>query len=187
MPKSLSRFLSGWYLVYTRPKQEKRVAASLENKGISSFLPTSKVIRVWRDRKKIVDSPLFPSYVFVFLTSLFEYYTGLEAEGVVQYVRFGSEIATVKDTIINDIRLLSDKCDRIEVTPEFFITGQQTIISHGPLAGLQCEVVEMLGRQRVLVRVNLLKRHVLVDLPPLYLANAPLESGMTAENNLLFR
>ena len=54
-----------WYAIYTRSRFEKKIAADLTSKGLESFLPLHEVIRFWSDRKKKVEMPLFPSYVFV--------------------------------------------------------------------------------------------------------------------------
>jgi transcriptional antiterminator RfaH len=54
-----------WCVAYTRPKSERRVAASIAEMGIESYLPTHKVVRQWSDRKKKMDVPLFSNYVFV--------------------------------------------------------------------------------------------------------------------------
>lgn len=54
-----------WYVVYTKPHCEKRVADLLTRKGIENYYPQNKVLKHWSDRKKIVHAPLFCSFVFV--------------------------------------------------------------------------------------------------------------------------
>ena len=54
-----------WYVVYTKPNWEKKVAELLEKKGIEQYCPLNKVQKQWHDRKKTVWEPLFKSYVFV--------------------------------------------------------------------------------------------------------------------------
>ena len=56
-----------WYAVTTRPRHEKVVAEQLWQKQIECFLPLRKVISKWKDRKKKVQFPLFPGYLFVHL------------------------------------------------------------------------------------------------------------------------
>jgi transcription antitermination factor NusG len=57
-----------WFAIYTRPRWEKKVHKLLEEKGIECYCPLNKVHRKWSDRIKIVEEPLFKSYVFVKLT-----------------------------------------------------------------------------------------------------------------------
>src|SRR3974390_2430878 len=54
-----------WYVTCTSPRHEKRVAQQLEERGIESFLPLYSSVRRWKDRRKVLDLPLFPGYVFV--------------------------------------------------------------------------------------------------------------------------
>ena len=54
-----------WYAIYTRPRWEKKVNHLLLQKGVESYCPLNKVRRKWSDRIKIIEEPLFKSYVFV--------------------------------------------------------------------------------------------------------------------------
>jgi transcription antitermination factor NusG len=54
-----------WYVIYTRPRWEKKVYGLLLEKGVESYCPLNKVQKKWSDRLKWVEEPLFKSYVFV--------------------------------------------------------------------------------------------------------------------------
>ncbi len=54
-----------WLAIYTKPRWEKKVYGMLQEKGVESYCPLNKVQRKWSDRIKIVEEPLFKSYVFV--------------------------------------------------------------------------------------------------------------------------
>lgn len=158
----MSAFQKGWYLIYTKPRHEKKLHGYLEGKSIASFLPLKKEVRVRHNRKKVIDDPLFPSYVFVYLNDIGEYYTGADAAGSLYYVRDGKEAVRVSETIIRNIRIVADHADDIEVSNIRFRPGQGTIIRGGPLMGLACEIVEANNRQKLLVRVDLLQRSLLL-------------------------
>lgn len=166
----MSSFKNGWYVIYTRPRHEKKVAGKLAETGINIFLPTRKQIRIWNDRKKCIEEPLFPSYVFVYLDGLQSYYAALGLEGVLYYVKTGKEVARVSESIVNDIRLITDQAKDLEVTDDYFQPGQKLVISQGALTGLNCEIVQSNGKQRVLVRVDLLQRNILLTLSTEHLA-----------------
>lgn len=54
-----------WYLIYTKPKCEKKVASILTKRKIENFCPQNrKQIKQLR-KSKMVYEPLFSSYVFV--------------------------------------------------------------------------------------------------------------------------
>ena len=74
-----------WTAVYTRSRHEKKVHANLTQLGFESFLPTRKSIRHWSDRKKIIEEPIFPSYVFVKLNFL-DRLRVFDSPGVVKFV-----------------------------------------------------------------------------------------------------
>lgn len=48
---------SGWYVLYTRSRHEKKISSMLDQKKITSFLPLNKVVKQWTDRKKIIEEP----------------------------------------------------------------------------------------------------------------------------------
>ena len=54
-----------WYVLYTKPRQEKKVADGLIAIGIAAYCPLVTTIKQWSDRKKKVEVPLINSYVFV--------------------------------------------------------------------------------------------------------------------------
>ena len=58
---------SGWYVVYTKPRQEKRAMESLGNQGFRCFLPTIRVESLHGGNCAMVLEALFPRYLFVFL------------------------------------------------------------------------------------------------------------------------
>jgi len=161
----MNTFRTGWYLIYTKPRHEKKVHGCLSGLSIASFLPTKKTLRTWHDRKKYIDEPLFPSYVFIYLNNIQEYYGGMDAEGYLYYVRAGKEIARVDQTIVNNIKLITDQVQEIEVSDSKFLPGKKLTIAEGPLTGLSCEVIQVKGKERLLVRVALLQRNLLLTVP----------------------
>lgn len=158
-------FPAGWYLIYTKPRHEKKVYTQLTERNIHSFLPMTKKLRTWHDRKKYVDEPLFPSYVFVYLNDLQNYYEGIDAEGSLHYVKIGKEIARVKDAVVKNIQLVTEQGEDLQVCDDRFQSGQKLVITEGALTGLSCEVVQLKNKRMLLVRVDLLQRSILLKLP----------------------
>lgn len=164
-------------MIYTRPRHERKVADQLSEVSIDYFLPVTRTLRKWHDRKKYIDMPLFPSYIFVHLKDEKNYFSSLSLEGVLYYVRSGKHIARVSDELINDIRQVVGHGDEIEVSPDYFHPGRQMAINDGALAGLRCEVVRYNGREKILVRVQLLQRSLLVAMPANTLVSLPGNAG----------
>lgn len=166
----MRNFSNSWYLIYTKPCQEKKLAIQLQENEIEYYLPTIKTVRKWHDRKKIIDVPIFPSYVFVNLKTPQHYYNAMNSDGFLYFVKSGKEIAKVKQDTINEIKVVLDHGKDVEVSHEHFAPGQQLIIQKGPLTGLNCQVVEHNNKQKILVRIELLQRSILATLPPACLA-----------------
>src|ERR1700689_2743376 len=53
-----------WFALQTRSRWEGATAGLLRGKGLETLLPTYTTKRKWSDRVKVVESPLFPGYVF---------------------------------------------------------------------------------------------------------------------------
>lgn len=92
-----------WYAVYTKPKCEKKVSASLTKKKIENYCPLNHVAKNWSDRKKMALEPLFPSYVFVHITDL-EMASIRQTSDVVNFVYWLGRPATIKDVEIESIQ-----------------------------------------------------------------------------------
>ena len=56
-----------WFVVYTRPQQELKVAEQLTALGITNYCPTITLLKQYSDRKKKVIKPLLSSYLMVHL------------------------------------------------------------------------------------------------------------------------
>lgn len=57
-----------WYALSVKSRHEFVARDELVKKGIETFLPSVMKLRQWRDRKKHVEFPVFPGYLFVSLT-----------------------------------------------------------------------------------------------------------------------
>lgn len=165
----MSLFRPGWYLLYTRPQHEKKVSARLEEIKIEHYLPTRKVLRTWHDRRRYVDEPLFPSYIFIHLKDMQNYYCGMDTEGALCYVKTGKEVASVRESVINNIKLAAGQPNDVEISSRRFEPGQKMVINQGALTGLSCELVQYENKQKLLIRVELLQRNMLLTVPAEYL------------------
>ena len=168
----MKNFNTGWYLIYTRPRHEKKLAVSLSESEVHNFLPTVSRLRNWNDRRRFVDTPLFPSYIFVYVKSMEEYFKALTMQGALYYVRSGKEVARIDESIICNIRLIAQQGEEVEVSDGVFKSGQQLVVQQGPLTGLNCEVVRYCGKEKLLVRVYLLQRNLLLNVPAGHLTAA---------------
>lgn len=54
-----------WFVLYSRPNTEKKLATYLNEIGIEAYCPTRIELRRWSDRKKKVHVPVLPSMLLV--------------------------------------------------------------------------------------------------------------------------
>jgi transcriptional antiterminator RfaH len=168
----LTKFQPAWYVLYTKPLFERKVAVELENRKFNVFLPTRKETRKWHDRKKVITIPLFPSYIFVFLEKKSDYFESMGISGVLKFVKFGDEIARVDRRVIENLRCIITGGIDIEVVNDRFEIGRHVTITQGLLNGLPCEIADYKNDRKVIVRVNLLNRSVLATIPSLHVSGA---------------
>lgn len=138
-----------WYAIYTRPRHEKSVFTSLEEKEIDAFLPLTREIRQWKDRKKEVEIPLFSGYVFINIELKNRLYA-LETNGVVRLIGFGGKPAQIPDWQIEQLKRLVES--QTTVIPENWLrTGDSVEVTEGPLAGIRGYLQEKRGQHSVVI------------------------------------
>src|SRR4051812_48664311 len=94
---------SHWYAAHTNSRHEKLVAHQMEGSHIQCFLPLYKSVRRWKDRKKQVELPLFPGYVFVNI-ALRDKLQVLKLSGVVQLISFNGRPTPLPESEIEALR-----------------------------------------------------------------------------------
>lgn len=92
-----------WYVVYTKPRWEKKVYDRLTERGIEAYCPLNRTRKKWSDRVKWVEEPLFKSYVFVLVAEEDQTLVRM-VNGVVNFVYWLGKPAVVKRGEIEIIR-----------------------------------------------------------------------------------
>lgn len=163
-------FTNGWHVLYVKSRWEKKVYESLKNISLEPFLPEVKTIRQWKDRKKTIIKPLFPSYIFVKINSSLEFYKALSVNGACAYIRFGNEYARVMEKEITQIKLLIGDKDitGIEVNSQLPKVGDTKKISYGSLSGLECEVLKVGNVNKIIVQIDSLQQNIIAIVPSYY-------------------
>jgi transcription antitermination factor NusG len=134
-----------WYAVYTKPRWEKKVNSLLTEKGFESYCPLNKVRRKWSDRIKLVEEPLFKSYVFVNIEES-ERNSIRMTNGVMNFVYWQGKPAIIKDKEIVAIKNFLDEYENIQITPIQLSPSQRVKITTGPLMDREGKVVDIRGK-----------------------------------------
>jgi len=155
-----------WYAVYTKSRHEKVAQRGLEDKGIESFLPLRDVLSQWKDRRKWVQKPLFPGYLFV-RTEWSELGDVTSVRGVAYVLGNQGKAAPVPEEQLLTVRRMVE--GPYEVMPWPWLSkGKRVLVTSGPLAGLETYIVRRnrASRCHLVVSVDLLGRSVAVEVDP---------------------
>jgi transcription antitermination factor NusG len=125
-----------WYVFYTKPRFEKKIHQKLIAKGIESYLPLIKVWRQWSDRKKLIEEPLFKSYIFAHVNEKGRLEV-LQTDGIVRCISFNGRVAIVPDEQIEYVKKIVEfKQDSLKVSEQIYKGVKVRVIS-GPLEGME--------------------------------------------------
>ena len=150
-----------WFAVWTRSRHEQVVRAQLDEKHVPAFLPTLTKWSRWKDRRKQVEVPLFPGYVFARFDPEARL-TVLKCAGVVSIVSINGTPVPVPTEEIESIRVLVtstlpyDPCPTIK-------TGTMVEVVHGPLTGVVGRLTRKGTQARLILAVNLIGQGVSVQ------------------------
>jgi transcription antitermination factor NusG len=131
-----------WYAIYTRPRWEKKVNTLLLQKGIECYCPLNKVRRKWSDRIKIVEEPVFKSYVFVKIDE--EGRTEVRmTSGVVNFVYWNGKPAVIKEKEIQIIKRFLDEYESVQAVKVDFKPEDRVLVISGPMMDQEGRVLEV--------------------------------------------
>lgn len=139
-----------WYVVYTKPKWEKKVAEQLSKRGVECYCPLIIQVRQWSDRKKKIEVPLFNSYIFVRLTEA-DRNLVFQSTGVVRYLFWLGKPAIVRDEEINTIKKWLTTPDKFEISVSSLQVGDKVVLESGPFKSQEAIVQEVNKNNYVLV------------------------------------
>jgi transcriptional antiterminator RfaH len=143
-----------WYVVYTKPKWEKKVAEKLSQAGIECYCPLITQIKQWSDRKKKVEVPLFNSYVFVQLSET-ERNSVFAVPGVVRYLFWLGKPAIVRDEEINIIKKNLSASNIADISVSSIQVGDRIKLDSGAFSNQDAIVQEISKTHYILVLESL--------------------------------
>jgi len=135
-----------WLAVYTKPRWEKKIDQVLIETGIESYCPLNKVHRKWSDRIKLVEEPLFKSYVFVHINKEEEKKVR-EVNGVLNFVYWLGKPAVIKQKEIERIKRFLNDYNNVTAEPLSIKPQDKVMVMSGALMEQQGKVIRNLGNR----------------------------------------
>jgi transcriptional antiterminator RfaH len=143
-----------WWVLHTKPRQEKSLARQLYEGRVPFYLPLVGRRSLIRGRPTTSYVPLFTSYVFL-RANAEERVAALATSRVVGVLRVPSQ-----DGLWRDLRQISRLIASGEpVTPEDRLEpGMVVEISNGPLEGMRGKILRSASGRRFVVEVDFIQR-----------------------------
>jgi transcription antitermination factor NusG len=151
-----------WHALYTRHQHEKPIARILSSRGHEVFLPLYVAARRWRDRRKELCLPLFPSYVFI-RGGLDCQRQILSTPGVFTVVGWSGHPAAIPDSEIERVRKMTESSIPVEPHP-YLMCGDRVRIRSGTLQGLEGILVRKSNVSRFVISLEMLGRSASVEI-----------------------
>jgi transcriptional antiterminator RfaH len=150
-----------WFAFSTRIKHEKKVNAKIQSAGIESYLPLQKTQNTWKDRKKWIESPLFPSYIFTKIV-FNRRYEVLSIPSVIDIVGFNNQPSPVRPDEIEAIKTLLDIQSQYNVISGLS-TGNRVRICSGPLEGFEARVTQVRGNEKLVINISAIGKSIVIN------------------------
>lgn len=139
-----------WYALYTKSRNEKRVAERLMQKGIEIYFPLQEEVHQWSDRRKKLKVPVFRSYIFV---NLKNYKTDsvpvLETPGAVRFLWWLGKPGIIRNVEIENIKKFLRQYEHAEVNLEYKV-GEKVSITAGPLKERRGTIIDIQNNKAIL-------------------------------------
>lgn len=150
-----------WLVLRTRSRHENTVEQGLQQKCINAYLPKRKLVRRWKNQKRVVELLLFPVYVFV-QPRADQYENIRYIRGTCGLVLAGSQPANKPEKDLETLRILVGS--GAELAVDCMLTpGQRVRVIAGPFASAEGEMVRMKMQERLIINVHLLSSSVSVE------------------------
>ena len=143
-------------MLYTAPRAEKCVKDRLESDGVECYLPLHRCPRVWSDRVKMIDVPLFTSYIFV-KCNAHEVFSLIHIIGFVKIVFYNGQPAVIQQSEINAIKQFIE-----EAKEKVLCTGDDVEILTGSMKKKFGKIVKI-KKKYVMLHIEQLAATVCVN------------------------
>lgn len=144
--------MDAWYLIYSKPQQERVALENLKRQGYLTYLPLLRSRKRVRGRYTSVVETMFPRYLFIHLSDQSDDWGPIRSTiGVSKLVRFGGLPARVPDELVDLLRGREDEEGLQTLPAQPLEPGDPVRIVDGLLAGYEANFEARSGSERVIV------------------------------------
>ncbi|MFO0983934.1 MAG: UpxY family transcription antiterminator [Planctomycetota bacterium] len=150
-----------WYALRTRSRHEKLVHARLTSLGVETFLPLQRRVQRWSDRKRLIELPLFPGYLFLRGDAL-QRERAAWTPGAVGYAGTDRAPGVVAADELDAVRAVIARLVPFDPYPGL-LCGQRVRVTAGPLRGVVGTLVERGRHYRLQIAIQAIGRSILAE------------------------
>jgi transcription antitermination factor NusG len=152
-----------WFALHVKPRHEFLVQGDLARNGLEVYLPVVNKLSQWKDRKKLVDFPLFPGYLFSRVLPVSDHFLSLvKTRGVVRILSAVPGVPTpVPEREITALKLLLASETELDIHPELQ-AGKAVRIKSGVFENVTGVISKRGGQFFLHVNIAMLGRCVTV-------------------------
>jgi len=143
-----------WFALQTKPRNEKLVLKQIELKGIEAYLPLIEKVRIWADRKKKIEIPLFSGYVFIYAREDERLEAISNTSGAIRYIFYEKRPAVVSEREIDLIKQALREPEKISIEDKKIKKGDMIIVTRGIFKGMKGFVNEFRGNYKLTVNLE---------------------------------
>ncbi|RAU16969.1 transcription/translation regulatory transformer protein RfaH [Nitrincola tibetensis] len=151
-----------WYLVQCKPGETLRAQENLENQGYECYLPIHECEKIRNRKRVILQEPLFPGYLFIYLDKSMDNWQPIRStRGVSRMVSFGGYPLSVNHRIIFELKR---RCSSIQMA-KTLEKGESIRITEGAFKEIEAIFESFDGEERVVILLNVLHQQQKITLP----------------------
>lgn len=151
-----------WYAIRTRSRAEKIVRDQLAGHAIEEYLPLVTRISQWKDRKKVIEWPLFQGYCFARFRHEQELIV-LQTPGVIEIVGSGHSPEPILEEEILALQHVMDHPRPCE-SHDYLEEGMLVSVTRGPFEGIKGTLVRKGDGCRLVLSIHLIRQSVAVHI-----------------------
>ena len=143
--------MNQWYVVKTKPQQEKRASLNLRNQNFNVISPLIK--------KKNNCEPLFPSYIFVSFDINKDIWQKINnSYGVSRILSLNGIPKNLDNNFVNHLKQIIDSNGLVKKSLFNFKTNMKVQINDGPFKGFFANVIKKVSDERVKLMIDFFQR-----------------------------
>tara|TARA_B100000029_G_C17602480_1_gene966287 strand:+ start:2766 stop:3278 length:513 start_codon:yes stop_codon:yes gene_type:complete len=157
--------MKSWYLIYCKPREEKVAQEHLERQGYEVYLPLILCRTKQRGRTKKVIQPMFPRYLFIYLSDKTDDWTPIRSTiGVSNLVKFGINPAKVPENLILKLKENEQNKGFHDLPDIKLEPGDHLLIAEGPFEGYEATLLSQNANERVTVMLKIAEKYIKIIL-----------------------